>query len=339
MVGRFVFSKTHTLHARGRYKRCARRCVTFIVVLHASLVELAEQAPRCHSAAAVRGVLAESQDLIRNALDHDENPQDMVSWFSRLVTDTLHSAGARELTGGATLVLTGPVGRGDALPSSPIQWLVECPCGLAPDDIDTEPLAQLITQVGLVSQPTVLGVHARYRQDWLALIRQHAGRHNYGELAVFADAGTWCLAEVLRVADPIFFLREALCHRPPSLKLFDGLPDKHVVVNVRRDLLYPIIALARWAGVAAKSQEFSTLARVRDAQQAGVMTANQADYLRQAWHAGLQLQLQRFVDRVHSHETTAESLPAIQRSVFGASARMVSDVAHALARDYGLEVR
>ena len=41
----------------------------------------------------------------------------------------------------------------------------------------------------------------------------------------------------------------------------------------------------------------------------------------------------------HSHETTAESLPAIQRSVFGASARMVSDVAHALARDYGLEVR
>ena len=77
------------------------------------------------------------------------------------------------------------------------------------------------------------------------------------------------------------------------------------------------------------------MARVRDAQQAGVMTANQADYLRQAWHAGLQ----RFVDRVHSHETTAESLPAIQRSVFGASARMVSDVAHALARDYGLEVR
>ena len=69
------------------------------------------------------------------------------------------------------------------------------------------------------------------------------------------------------------------------------------------------------------------------------MTANQADYLRQAWHAGLQLQLQRFVDRVHSHETTAESLPAIQRSVFGASARMVSDVAHALARDYGLEVK
>jgi len=138
-----------------------------------------------------------------------------------------------------------------------------------------------------VSQPTVLGVHARYRQDWLALIRQHAGRHNYGELAVFADAGTWCLAEVLRVADPILFLREALCHRPPSLKLFDGLPDKHVVVNVRRDLLYPIIALARWAGVAAKSQEFSTLARVRDAQQAGVMTANQADYLKSNYHKKL----------------------------------------------------
>lgn len=299
-------------------------------MLHTSLVELAEQAPRCQSAAAVRGVLAESQDLIRNALNHGESPQAMVIWFSRLVTDTLHSDGVRNLIGGARLVLTGPVGRDDALPSSPIQWLVECPVEQDPTSISTEPLAELITQVGLVSQSTLLGTQARHREEWLTLIA--AG--GPAELAVFADAGTWCLAEVLRVADPLLLLREALEHRPPSLKLFDGLPDKHVRVNIRYDLLYPIIALARWAGVAAQSQEFSTLARLADAERAGVLDEAQAGYLRQAWSAGLELQLQRFVDGVHSHKITAESLPAIQRSVFGASTRMVSDVAHALAKKY-----
>ena len=65
----------------------------------------------------LRGVLAEAQDLVRNAVDHDEAPQDLVVWFSALVTDALHSPAIPELTGGATLVLTGSVGRGDALPN------------------------------------------------------------------------------------------------------------------------------------------------------------------------------------------------------------------------------
>lgn len=62
-----------------------------VTLLHESLTELAELAPQCSDTPTVRGVLAESQDLVRNAIDHGERPQALVEWFSRLVTDVLHS--------------------------------------------------------------------------------------------------------------------------------------------------------------------------------------------------------------------------------------------------------
>ncbi|MDO4761837.1 MAG: putative nucleotidyltransferase substrate binding domain-containing protein [Corynebacterium sp.] len=300
-------------------------------MLHASLVELASQAPLCQDAATVRGVLAESQDLMRNAIEHNESPQDLVIWFSRVVTDVLHSEGVKSLTSGAELVLTGAVGRGDALPSSPIKWLT-----VGDEGVDSSPLSALIAQVGLVPDETAFGVRARTRRQWIQAIHTADGPG----LAVFADAGTWCLREVLKLDDPTVLLREALSHRPPRVQLDSGLPDYSVAVDIRRGLLYPVIALARWAGVAARSTEFSTRARLEAAASKQVLTRAQADYLATAWNAGLSLQLRRFADRVHRHSTTASALPAIQRSIYGASARMVSDVAYSLAaaNDISLDV-
>ncbi len=302
--------------------------------MHPSLIDLGEQAPRCTDTPTLRGVLAESQDLLRNAFDHNEDPQDLVRWFSQLLTDALHSQAVTDLTGGAQLVLTGAVGRGDALPSSPITWLTVAPPTVDSANIDTTKLSQLIAQVGLVVEKTPLGSQALTRKQWRARI--HSA--NATELALFTDAGTWCLEEVLQLPDATPLLIEALAHRPPSLKLNDSLPDRDVPVDIRKELLYPIIAIARWAGVTAQSHALATCDRLADATAAGVLNSDQADYLTQAWQAGLRLQFMRFTDRVHSHATTAESLPAIQRSLYGASARMVSDVAHSLATSHGIDL-
>lgn len=300
-------------------------------MLHTSLLELAEQAPLCQQPATARGVLAEAQDLLRNAVDHGENPETLIIWFSQLVRDVLHSPAARELSGGAQLILTGAVGRRDALPYSPVKWLT-----VGAGHEDTKPLANLISGVGLLPDETDFGTKARTESEWQGLITGCSSE----EMAVFADAGTFFLDSVIALDDHSPLLVDAINHRPPAaVRTESGLPDRDVAVDVRSDLLYPVIAIARWAAVSAGSRELATSARIRAGVEGGKLTQQQGDYLQQAWDAGLKLQFRRWTDGVHSHEATAESLPSIQRSVFGASARMVSDVLHTLADSNNLPVR
>lgn len=296
-------------------------------MLHSSLIELAEQAPLCSNTPMLRGVLAESQDLVRNAVDHDENLQELVAWFSALITDALHSPAVEELTGGARIVLTGSVGRGDALPNSPIKWLA-----VGPADANTEPLTKLITGVGLNTDVTPLGSAPRTKQEWIQAVKDA----DSSQLAIFADAGTWLLESVLARGEHEGLLAHAIALRPPAVQLLEGLPDRDVRFDVRRDLLYPIIAIARWAGVAAGSEALTTLDRIDAGLSAGHLSVAQADYLREAWAAGLQLQFRRWTDRIDNQRSTAEYLPPLQRSIYGASARSVSEVAHSLASEHGI---
>ncbi|AIU32289.1 Nucleotidyltransferase substrate binding domain protein [Corynebacterium ramonii] len=298
-------------------------------LLHESLTELSELAPQCADTPTARGVLTESQDLVRNAVAHGERPQALVEWFSRLVSDVLHSEGIAEITGGAEIILTGAIGRGDALPSSPIKWLT-----VGPAEVSTTALDSLLADVGLVTEHTRFGIQPRTKSEWLGMISNADGP----ELALFADAGSWCLQEVIAHADHKLLLIDAINQRPPALRLHEGLPDKDAPVDVRQDLLYPIIAIARWAGVAAGSTDFSTRRRINAGVEAGFLSQTQADFLRQAWESGLDLQFRRWTDRVHSHKATVDSLPAIQRSIFGASSRMVADVARALAADHNVQL-
>lgn len=300
-----------------------KRGFTNVFAMHSSLVELAAQAPHCSDPAMVRGILAESQDLARNAVDHNEDPHKLLVWYSELVTDVLHSSAVRDLTGGATLVLTGPVGRNDALPSSPIKWLA-----VGDEDADTSPLTKLLEGIDLNTEPTPFGPQARTREEWLNVVEHASG----AELAVLADAGTWLLDAVVARGAADLLLEDALTYQPASVQIQDGLPVQDVPVNIRKDLLYPIIAVARWASVAAGSTAISTPERLAAAEHAGVLTEAQASDLMEAWNAGVTLQFRRFADRVHMSYTTAAYLLPIQRSTFGAAARMVSGVMHSLRR-------
>lgn len=297
-------------------------------MLHDSLLELSEAAQQCPNDRTARGILAEAQDLIRNAIEHDAQPQELVYWFSQLVTAVLHSDGIRDLVGGAQLILTGAIGREDALPSSPIKWLA-----VSETPVDTAVVQTLLTDVGLRSEPTQFGFGSKTQVQWEEIIAKADGP----AMAVLADAGTWILDEVVRLDNHLPLLQEAIAHHPPHVVVRNGLPDRDVAVDVRQDLLYPIIAIARWAGTAASSTEFSTPARIEAATKANILTQDQANFLATAWKSGLQLQFRRWTDRVHNQAATAETLPSIQRSIFGASCRMVSEVMHSLADQYNLE--
>lgn len=88
------------------------------MALHPSLLDLAEAAPRCESEASARGVLAESLELLRNALEHGEKEVALAAWFSRVVGDVIHSPALA-----STIRLTGAFGRGDGLPTIPVVYL------------------------------------------------------------------------------------------------------------------------------------------------------------------------------------------------------------------------
>ncbi|WP_165242023.1 hypothetical protein [Corynebacterium lizhenjunii] len=110
------------------------------MALHPSLLALSEVALHCDSRAAARGIVAESQQMLRNAVEHREDEEALAAWFSRLVCDLVRCPAVD-----SQVRLTGAVATGDALPTSPIRWLGEDP-----------ELAQFLTEVGLYGDPVAL---------------------------------------------------------------------------------------------------------------------------------------------------------------------------------------
>ncbi|ALC05314.1 hypothetical protein CDES_04345 [Corynebacterium deserti GIMN1.010] len=282
-------------------------------MLHPSLTELADAAPHAQDRATVRGVLKESLDLLSNALKHGEDPAELAGWLSQIITDVLHSPGID-----AHVVLTGPVGRGDALPTSPVRWLAVVD---KQEDPNAE-IAALLTEVGFVAEP----IGAATREEWEA--RARAGE----DAAAFLDAGTW-VADIVEVDDHAL-LQDALDSRPPAVETYEGLPSLDMAVNVREDLMIPTVKIARWAAHQAGSLAPTTAQRLIDAR--GVLTIDEADALTQVWKSALNLQSRRWMDHIHEQHATAWELPALQRATFGASARLLSEVLRSIeAREMG----
>ncbi|MBP3088841.1 nucleotidyltransferase [Corynebacterium sp. sy017] len=316
------------------------------MVLHPSLLELATQAPLCNDIPTVRGVLAESQELMRNAIEHGEAPQELTQWFSSLIKDIFRSPAIRNLSNNgdskANILFTGAISRGDALPSSEIIWL-----NVAQETNGTQAnkqkqlrslLKEAELQVGSLKK-TKGATEFLSQQQWENYIEKNKNNIQAHELAYYCDAGDWLLQHAQQHIDPRILLVDAISQRPPALsKTLTGLPDKDTYIDIRKDLLHVIIALARWAGMAAQSPHTATLNRIDDAKAAGVLSDLQSDYLREAWHAGLQLQMNRWANRVHNNATTPEALSAIQRSTFGAASRLVADVARSLAHEHNIEI-
>lgn len=286
-----------------------------LTVLHPSLTELAESAPHCADLPTLRGVLSESLQLLSNALQHGADPAELAGWFSRVITDALHSPAVD-----ATLVLTGPVGRGDALPSSPVRWLAV----VDGHSVDPSPeIAALLDSLGFLAEP--LG--AATRAEWEEKARSGA------DPATFLDAGTWVAS--ITTADPEQLLRDALASRPPALEVYEGLPSLDMVVNIRENLMIPTVMIARWAAHSSGSQAPTTAQRLLDAR-GRALTDDEVDALTQVWKSALSLQSKRWLDRIHDRRTTAWDLPALQRATFGAAARLLSEVLTSVAARHGL---
>ena len=79
--------------------------------MHPSLSELTTEARRASSPAMARGILAEAQELMRNALDHGESETALAFWLSRTLQEWAESPAVEEITGGARLRFTGAVAR------------------------------------------------------------------------------------------------------------------------------------------------------------------------------------------------------------------------------------
>lgn len=291
-------------------------------MLHTSLQELAQIAGECEDLAMLRGVAAEGQDLLRNAIEHDSPAHEVVPWYSTLMSDALHSDAVLDATGGVRLVLSGAVGRGDALPSSTITWLAVGPEGAKFEDDPTEVIAVLLRELGFVVAQQTDRLHPRPKNAWLDHIDEAGG----AELHRFADAGTWALRRVHQRENFQDLLNAALALQPPVVNANAGLPEAAAVVSVRDQLLAPIVGLARWAGACAECPSAATPERLQYAEDAEVLSTNEASLLLEAFNAAQALELQRWAQRVQAAKTTPASLTAIQRSIFGASARSVADV-------------
>lgn len=252
-------------------------------MLHSSLRELAKQANRCDSTAAARGILAEAQELLRNALLHRESETELAAWFSRIVSDVVRSPAIS-----SQVRLTGAVSRGDAIPSMPITWLGE----------DNE-LLELLESVGL------------------------KGRQAEEELLAWrVDAGY-----PVGIGGEQQLLEEALAIRPPGMTYVNGLPDPEMEVDVEAYLLAPIAGIARWAAPSPRP----TLDRLEIAIERQLLNPSESEALAVAWEAAVSIEMRRWLENVESHSTTFANLPALDKTAYGAAARMVAEAFAAIS--------
>ncbi|MBC3186336.1 hypothetical protein H7347_07085 [Corynebacterium sp. zg-331] len=218
--------------------------------MHPSLTDLLDQAPACAEPAQLRGFIAESHDLARNALRHGEAAVTVARWYSRLTARLL---GSPSLADEPPVIPVGALARGEALPSTPLLWVA----------------------------PRIPSV----------------------------QSGFWEMGRDLGTSPAPPSLDQALRQRPPAMRTLDGLPDLDATVSIQEHLLGPA-ALLR--------------------QCAHHLTQEENESLTQAWITGMELEAQRWRDRVPS-TLPARDLPALQRSAFGAAARSLSLVIRSVA--------
>lgn len=293
--------------------------------MHPSLSELTTEARRASSPAMARGILAEAQELMRNALDHGESETALAFWFSRTLQEWAESPAVEEITGGARLQFTGAVARFDAIPTDRVTWFL---IGDAPGA--NEQLRELFDgadlHVGDLPAPAP-------REDWDAAAARAAEQGDVDKLAYWVDTG---YLDDPAVADAL--LVPSLAHMPPALRLAEGLPDYDTPVDVRGTLMEPVVAVARWAGLLADASSGDAPHRLDRARDHGVLTEDEAEALTQAWATGLSMELRSWRHGTWGEEETMRSLPSLDRSAYGAAARLVSVALRSIAGRHGLSV-
>ena len=123
-------------------------------------------------------------------------------------------------------------------------------------------------------------------------------------------------------------LEEALAQRPPLLQRVGGLPDRNAAVDIKAMLLSPIAAIARWAAPDPRP----TVDRLAIGHERGMLTTEAAETLDLAWRTGYSVEMLRWFDNVHGHESTLQDLPPLQRTAYGTACRMVSATFESISR-------
>ncbi|MDO5669649.1 MAG: putative nucleotidyltransferase substrate binding domain-containing protein [Corynebacterium sp.] len=291
--------------------------------MHPSLSELNTEARRASSPTMARGILAEAQELMRNALDHGESEPALALWFSHTLQEWALSPAVEEITGGSRLLFTGPVARCDAIPTDTVTWFI---IGEAPDA--NEQLRELVDAAAL----PVGDLPAPAPQaHWDAAASAAASQGDADKLAYWVDAG---YLDGPAVAEAL--LAPSLAHLPPMLRLAEGLPDYDTPVDVRGSLMDPVVAVARWAGLLAGARGGNAPHRLGTAQHQGILTEDEAEALTQAWSTGLSMELRAWRHGTWGQEETMRSLPSLDRSAYGAAARLVSVALRSIAGRHGI---
>ncbi|GAB2506423.1 Putative nucleotidyltransferase substrate binding domain protein [Corynebacterium atrinae] len=265
-------------------------------MLHPSLIDLTEQARTSRSPAMVRGVLAESHDLLRNAISHQEPVGELTAWYSRTILETLASPAVESFLAGETVRPIGALARLEALPTDPIGWI----------PLDSSSANSALTELFLDAGLPVDGPQ---------------------DAASVTDAdGMLIDAHLLPT-----LLERAIARRPPALRLTEGRPDYDAHVNIQATLMSPAVDVARWAGLLASSTESTTRARLGDAHRLDILTADEADSLTQAWTTGAALEMGRWYEHLSGPTTALAHLSAVDRSAYSAAARLLAGALRSLA--------
>jgi len=129
------------------------------------------------------------------------------------------------------------------------------------------------------------------------------GRVVAGE-GVGRPVATWLAPEARRRALLRLLARLALAHRPPTGFLRDIVVEHsgehRGALDIKRGGVLPIADLARWAGITAGATDPGTGARIAHAARAGVLSADDARTLGEAWDLVCGLRLEHQVERLRA---------------------------------------
>lgn len=334
--------------------------------LHPSLLELSEQAPRVTSQRTLHGMLCEARELVRNAINHGESPRLVCAWYSEFFRGAMSSKPAARLARGQ-IWLAGSVGHGDGIITAPVHFLTRKPAidfqhfvGSTGHDMRVHYLSDrgwekavrrtlrdydLATMQALADCPDIefddAAASCMLSRHALMLLRLGALQlrpPHYAHLDGFPDplARVDILGALLEPISAI--ARWASLHADRASQLLVESPAAEAVAlenDVHPDSPGATPAIPNIEDfrlpIKVKTPSLSTPGRLLYAAKNNILPPAAAEDLIEAWDAGLNLLMRRWVDGVKSEEAQSGDLPNLQRAQYGAACRQVSAVLGGIA--------
>jgi CBS domain-containing protein len=120
--------------------------------------------------------------------------------------------------------------------------------------------------------------------------------------------------------------------------------ERRGVLDIKRGGLLPIVALARWSGLAAGVTAASTTARIRASAEAGTLPTDDAAVLRDAFELCSAVRMEHQVGRLRAGEPPDDliaprHLAPLTRTALKEAFRAVARVQRGIAAQHGFSAR